>query len=374
MNPAAQAESHRLSALTKRQLLTITKLIIVTTAHVNRLTRSRVITVPRLIRRSKRLSLIAQSRTVSGHSRSAIINLELQPFGAVPQTQILAALQPATAEFTRPDALALYLREAREVPLLTRAEETALARRVQDGDEQAREHMIRANLRLVVKIARDYDNLGLPLLDLINEGNIGLMKAVERFDPKKGAKLSTYGSLWIKQQIRRALASQGKTIRLPIHVADKIYHLRKAEATHQQIFGREASDAELAETLNVSLRRVTKLREAAMRPASLDAPLGENGSSSIAEIVADENAVNPAQRTEDDDAINQLRGLLNRLPARESKIIRARFGLDDGRERTLETIGARLGLTRERIRQLQQFALKKLRQMMEQPSPVARAA
>jgi len=234
--------------------------------------------------------------------------------------------------------------------------------------------MIRANLRLVVKIAREYENLGLPLLDLINECNIGLMKAVERFDPRKGAKLSTCGSLWIKQQIRRALASQGKTIRLPVHVADRIYHLRKAEAKHEQDFGRTASNDELAETLNLSLLRVTRLREAAMRPASLDAPLGENNSSSIAEIIADENAVSPAQCTEDRDAITRLRDLLARLPDRESKIIRARFGLDDGRERTLETIGARLGVTRERIRQLQQFALKKLRQMLEQPASVAPAA
>jgi len=347
----------------------------VTSSHVNRLTRSRVIIVPRLTGRSKRLSLVAQSRTANSHSRSAIINRDLQPFGAIPQTQLPAAFEPpTTAEFARPDALTLYLREAAKVPLLTREEETALARRVQAGDEHAREHMIRANLRLVVKIAREYENLGLPLLDLINEGNIGLMKAVERFDPDKGAKLSTYGSLWIKQQIRRALASQGKTIRLPVHVADKIYQLRKAEAKHEQDFGREASNAELAETLNVSLRRVARLREAAMRPTSLDAPLGESGSSSIAEIVADENAVNPAQRTEDKDAICRLSDLMARLPDRESKIIRARFGLDDGRERTLETIGARLGVTRERIRQLQQFALKKLRQMLEQPASVAPAA
>lgn len=348
---------------------TTNQLYFVTIAHFNQGTPSGVTPVPRLNRRSKRLGLGVKSRTVNGHSRSSSMNLDVNPAVIESRIRFSDVSEPlATAEFARPDALALYLREAREVPLLTRAEETALARRVQDGDKQAREHMIRANLRLVVKIARDYENLGLPLLDLINEGNIGLMKAVEHFDPDKGAKLSTYGSLWIKQQIRRALASQGKTIRLPIHVADKIYHLRKAEAQHEQLFGREASDAELAETLNLSLRRLTKLREAGMRPASLDAPLGENGSSSIAEIVADENAENPSQRTEDQDSISQLRGLLARLPARESKIIRARFGLDDGRERTLETIGARLGVTRERIRQLQQFALKKLRQMLEQPS------
>lgn len=346
------------------------------TAHNNVLKHSRVTTVPRLTSRSKALSLVTRSRTANGHSPSAIIiNQDLQPLGVVSQTHIPAAFEPpTTAEFVRHDALTLYLREASKVPLITRAEETALARRIQAGDEQAREHMIRANLRLVIKIAREYENLGLPLLDLINEGNIGLMKAVERFNPDKGAKLSTYGSLWIKQQIRRALASQGKTIRLPVHVADKIYHLRKAEAKYQQDFGREASNAELAETLNLSLRRVARLREAAMRPSSLDAPLGENGSSTVAEIVADENAVNPAQRTEDNDAISQIHGLLARLPVRESKIIRARFGLDDGRERTLETIGARLGVTRERIRQLQQFALKKLRQMLEQQGSVAPAA
>jgi RNA polymerase primary sigma factor len=315
---------------------------------------------------------MATSRSLNETSRSASVRREVQPFRSLPQPPLTAACEaPTTAEYVRPDALSLYLREAAKVPLLTRAEETVLARRVQAGDKQAREHMIRANLRLVVKIARDYENLGVPLLDLINEGNIGLMKAVEHFDPRKGAKLSTYGSLWIKQQIRRALASQGKTIRLPVHVADMIYHLRKAEAKHEQDFGREASDAELAETLDLPILRVSRLREAAMRPASLDAPLGENGSSSIAEIVADENAVNPAQRAEDQDAIRRLRDIIARLPARESKIIRARFGLDDGRERTLETIGARLGVTRERIRQLQQLVLKKLRQMLEQPSPLS---
>ncbi len=265
------------------------------------------------------------------------------------------------------------MREVGQVALLTRDEETALARRIQAGDDQAREHMIRANLRLVIKIARDYENLGLPLLDLINEGNMGLMKAVKRFDPDKGAKLSTYSSWWIKQQIRRALADQGKTIRLPINALDQIYHLRKAGVMLREILGREASDSELADEVGFSARRVAELRDAGIRPASLDAPLGDEHSGNLAEVVADDNAVNPAQRTDDNDAISHLRDLVARLPEREAKIIRSRFGLNDGRERTLETIGARLGVTRERIRQLQNIALTKLRQMLEQPagSPVA---
>jgi RNA polymerase primary sigma factor len=346
-----------------------------TTPKTGRFLRSKVISAPRLSRSSKQRALVASAPPVKRRIPSALTDRDEQAQTAVLQTQVIAPLEPSpSVEYSRPDALTLYLREAGRVPLLTPREEIALARRVQSGDEQAREEMIRANLRLVVKIAREYENLGLPLLDLINEGNIGLMKAVDRFKPDKGAKLSTYGALWIKQQIRRALASQGKTIRLPVHVADRIYHLRKAEAKHEQDFGRTASNAELAESLNIPLRRVSKLREAAMRPASLDAPLGDQDSSSIAEIIADENAVNPAQCTEDNDAIGRLRDLIARLPEREAKIIRARFGLDDGRERTLETIGARMGVTRERIRQLQQFALKKLREMLEQRPAVASPA
>ena len=273
----------------------------------------------------------------------------------------------------RPDALTQYMREAGEVALLTREEETALARRVQGGDEQARDHMIRANLRLVVKIAREYQNLGLPLLDLINEGNIGLIKAVERFNPDKGAKLSTYSAWWIKQRIRLALANQGRTIRMPVNAVDQIYHLRKAAVKLQEVLGREASDAELAEETGLSMRRMAVLHEAVRHPASLDARLGDEHSSSLAETRADENAVDPARQTEDNDSISLLRDLVARLPEREAKIIRSRFGIDDGQERTLETIGAKLGVTRERIRQLQNLALGKLRQMLESPPGFATA-
>jgi RNA polymerase primary sigma factor len=270
--------------------------------------------------------------------------------------------------------LSLYMREVGEVPLLTPAQEAALAKRVQAGDDAAREHMIRANLRLVVKIAREYENLGLPLLDLINEGNMGLMRAVERFDPEKGAKLSSYSSWWIKQSIRRALANQSKTIRLPVNAVDQIYHLKKAAVKLQDVLGREPNEAELAAEVGLSLRRVSELRDAAIRPASLDAPLGDEDSSTLGEVVADENAADPYQVFEDRNSLSKLGEFINRLPDREKRIIRSRFGLEDGRERTLEEIGAKFKLTRERIRQLQNLALVKLRRMLEEPESIQVAA
>src|SRR6267378_1028779 len=172
-------------------------------------------------------------------------------------------------------AVRLYLREIGKVKLLTREEEIELAKRVQKGDAQAREEMIKANLRLVVRLARGYEGIGLPLLDLISEGNIGLMKAVERFDPKKGGKLSTYGSWWIKQSIKRALANQSKTIRLPVHLVDKISKMRRVSLQMSEELGREPTDDELGEELRVTPAKVAQLRTAAIRPASLDAPIGD---------------------------------------------------------------------------------------------------
>jgi len=194
------------------------------------------------------------------------------------------------------DALHLYLREIGQVKLLTPAEEIALAKRIKRGDQSARELMIKANLRLVVKIARDYEGLGLPLLDLINEGNIGLMKGVERFDPKKGAKLSTYASWWIKQAIKRALANQSKTIRLPVHVVDKVAHIRRAELKLQEELKRDPTDGELAKELNLNSRSVREYREASRAPVSLDAPLGTDESDSVSELVADPNAAAPSKQ------------------------------------------------------------------------------
>jgi RNA polymerase primary sigma factor len=262
-------------------------------------------------------------------------------------------------------AIKLYLREVGQVKLLTPAEEIALAARIKKGDKRAREHMIKANLRLVVKIARDYEGIGLPLLDLISEGNIGLMKAVERFDPAKGGKLSTYASWWIKQSIKRALANQSKTIRLPVHLVDKISKMRRTALKLQEEFGREPTDEELAEEMQTTPARVAAMRMASIRPTSLDAPIGDDDSNSYSEIVQDENAIDPYENLEDKTVNGMLEEMVTKLDSREATILRFRFGLDGGNERTLEDVGEKFGVTRERVRQIQNIALRKLRKMIE---------
>jgi RNA polymerase primary sigma factor len=276
-------------------------------------------------------------------------------------------VEPAVREsYDGNTAFNLYLREIGRTPLLTPAEELKLARKIRRGDKAAREHMIKANLRLVVKIARDYENYGLPLLDLINEGNMGLMKGVERFDPTKGAKLSTYAAWWIKQSIKRALANQSKTIRLPVHVVDKLFHLRKAAAKLQEILGREPSNEELGQELDLPARKVARLREASITPTSLEAPLGnDDDSNRVADIVADTNADNPYEELEEKTNSALIRELVQTLPPREQDILRQRFGLDGDNEKTLEEVGEQYGLTRERIRQVQNVALNKLRRKIE---------
>ena len=273
--------------------------------------------------------------------------------------------RPIEEPAARGDSLQLYLREIGQVKLLTPAEEIVLAKRIKRGDKSAREHMIKANLRLVVKIARDYENLGLPLLDLINEGNIGLMKGVERFDPKKGAKLSTYASWWIKQAIKRALANQSKTIRLPVHVVDKVAHIRRAEMRLREVLDRELTDEEVASELGLDAKRVRRYRQASRAPVSLDAPIGDDNNDRVSEVVADPNAALPSEQLvyESDTALAQE--ILATLPEREREILAMRFGLNDGKERTLEEVGERFGVTRERIRQIQEQALKTIRKTME---------
>ncbi|MCP5519153.1 MAG: RNA polymerase sigma factor RpoD/SigA [Verrucomicrobiales bacterium] len=270
--------------------------------------------------------------------------------------------------------LSLYMREVGEVALLTIDQENELAARIKRGDDDAREHMIRANLRLVVKIAREYEGFGLPLLDLINEGNIGLMKAVERFDPAKGGKLSTYSSWWIKQSIRRAIANQSRTIRLPIHAMDKLSRAQKVANEFREEMGREPTPEELADAMGVRSSRLNEIRTAALRPASLDAPVGEDDTTMLAERVADDSACDPYKVLEEKSLLGMLDHLVERLDDRERRILRMRFGLDGSKEQTLEEIGASFGLTRERIRQLQNGALVKLRQMIEEDQVTAVAA
>src|SRR6266404_2444329 len=272
------------------------------------------------------------------------------------------------------NAYTLYLREIGQTKLLTREDEVVLAKRIHEGDEAAREQMINANLRLVVKIARDYEDYGLPLLDLINEGNMGLMKAVERFDPKKGAKLSTYAAWWIKQSIKRALANQSKTIRLPVHIVDKLFHLRRAANKLEEVLGREPTDDELAADLDFPVARVKQLRRAAIRPTSLDAPIGDDETNRVADVVKDESADTPYEQLEEKTNSALVHEMVETLDDREQAILRQRFGLDGGDRKTLEQIGEQFGVTRERIRQIEEIALKKLRQRIVELDTVQFAA
>ena len=258
----------------------------------------------------------------------------------------------------------IYLREIGLIPLLTVEQEVDLAAKIKKGDKAARSLMIRSNLRLVVKIAHDYANLGLPLLDLISEGNIGLMKAVERFDPAKGGKLSTYAAWWIKQSIKRALANQSKTIRLPVHLVDKISKMRRVAMQMSEELGREPTDEELAEEVGLAAGKVSQLKIVSIRPASLDAPISDEDSTEFGEIVGDLEALTPFEQLRDQDLREELGDLVDVLEDREKRIIYSRFGLDGGKGKTLEEVGKKFGVTRERIRQLQNIALKKLRRAL----------
>ena len=263
-----------------------------------------------------------------------------------------------------------YLREIRNTPLLKAEDEVRLAALIQNGSSEARELMIRSNLRLVVKIAREFQGMGLALLDMINEGNIGLMRAVDRFDPAKGAKVSTYASWWIKQSIRRALANQGKTIRIPTHLVDLVAKIRRVSMRLQEELGREPNDAEIAETMGLSRERVTELLTASYRPVSLEAPVGEEGDVQLQDLVADENAQNAYQNYERQSRRHILLELLEHLDPREMLILSRRFGLDGNQEKTLEEVGNELGVTRGRIRQVQHSTLLKLRRWMERQDQI----
>ncbi len=257
-----------------------------------------------------------------------------------------------------------YLQEIAQFSLLTPQQEIELAKKIKKGDTAARERMINANLRLVVTIARDYANFGLPLLDLISEGNIGLTKAVERFDPTKGAKLSTYAMWWIKQAIKRALADQGKTIRVPVHLGEKLAKMRRVSLQMSDELGREPTDEELGEEIGIDSEKVARLKSVGIRPTSLDAPITDDDSTEFAEVIGDDEAQTPFELLRDKNLLGEVDGLLEVLDPREKKIISQRFGLDGGEPKTLEDVGKDFGITRERIRQLQNIALAKLRRAL----------
>jgi RNA polymerase primary sigma factor len=274
----------------------------------------------------------------------------------------------ATREYRSWDsdsAIRLYLHDICQVKLLTPEEEIVLAKRIRNGDKNAREHMIKANLRLVVKIAKDYMGMGLPMLDLISEGNIGLMKAVERFDPSFGAKVSTYAAWWIKQSIKKAISNQGKTIRLPHHMVDKVSQMHKAENRLFDRLGQQPTVEEIAFEMGVPVSRVKFLREASLHTVSLEKPADVETGVTIGEVVCDENAEDPSNACILGSRKELLRKVIKLLRGHEEKIIRERFGLDGGEIKTLEQVGRMFNLTRERIRQIQTMALIKLYKIIQ---------
>lgn len=264
----------------------------------------------------------------------------------------------------RDSSLTLYMLEISKHELLTMEDEVRLAELIEKGDDEARQTMINANLRLVVKIAQDYSKYGVPLQDLISEGNIGLMKAVDRFNPEKGNKLSTYAAWWIKQSIKRALAYQGKTIRLPVHMIDKISKTRKISDMVAESLGREPTDHELAEELGISRTKLAMIKQASQSPASLDAPIGDDDSAAYGDIIADTKISDPSESLSSKNLHGNLDGLLEVLNEREQRIIDARFGLAGQKPKTLEEVGVEFGVTRERIRQLQNLAITKMRKAL----------
>ena len=259
------------------------------------------------------------------------------------------------------DPVRMYLKEIGRVPLLTAEEEVALAKRMQDGDEEAQKRLAEANLRLVVSIAKRYVGRGMLFLDLLQEGNLGLIKAVEKFDYTKGYKFSTYATWWIRQAITRAIADQARTIRIPVHMVETINKLIRVSRQLLQQLGREPIPEEIAKEMDITVDRVREIMKIAQEPVSLETPIGEEEDSHLGDFIEDQDAPAPADAASFMLLKEQLEEVLDTLTAREEKVLRLRFGLDDGRARTLEEVGQNFGVTRERIRQIEAKALRKLR-------------
>lgn len=259
------------------------------------------------------------------------------------------------------DPVRMYLKEIGRVPLLSAAEEIELAKRIEDGDEEAKRRLAEANLRLVVSIAKRYVGRGMLFLDLIQEGNLGLIKAVEKFDYRKGYKFSTYATWWIRQAITRAIADQARTIRIPVHMVETINKLIRISRQLLQELGREPSAEEIAAEMDLTAEKVREIQKIAQEPVSLETPIGEEDDSHLGDFIPDEDALAPADAAAYELLKEQLEDVLDTLTEREENVLRLRFGLDDGRTRTLEEVGKVFGVTRERIRQIEAKALRKLR-------------
>lgn len=264
-------------------------------------------------------------------------------------------------EISLDDPVKMYLKDIGRVQLLTIDQETELAKRMADGDEDAKKKLSEANLRLVVSIAKRYVGRGMQLLDLIQEGNLGLMKAVEKFDYTKGFKFSTYATWWIRQAITRAIADQARTIRIPVHMVETINRQIRVARMLTQKFGREPTASEIAEEMGTTESKVIEIQKIAQDPVSLETPIGEEEDSHLGDFIEDNTTNSPSEIVAQSMLKSQLKQVLNTLTPREEKVLRLRFGLDDGRQRTLEEVGKEFNVTRERIRQIEAKALRKLR-------------
>ena len=259
------------------------------------------------------------------------------------------------------DPVRMYLKEIGKVPLLSADEEIEYAKRMEEGDEEAKKRLAEANLRLVVSIAKRYVGRGMQFLDLIQEGNLGLIKAVEKYDYRKGFKFSTYATWWIRQAITRAIADQARTIRIPVHMVETINKLVRVQRQLLQELGREPSPEEIAENMDIPVERVREIQKISQEPVSLETPIGEEEDSHLGDFIPDDDAPAPAEAASHTLLREQLNEVLNTLTEREAKVLKLRFGLEDGKSRTLEEVGQRFEVTRERIRQIEAKALRKLR-------------
>ena len=259
------------------------------------------------------------------------------------------------------DPVRMYLKEIGRINLLTSDEEFEYAKRAEEGDEEAKRMLAESNLRLVVSIAKRYVGRGMLFLDLIQEGNIGLMKAVDKFDPTKGYKFSTYATWWIRQAITRAIADQARTIRVPVHMVETINKLARVQRQLTQDLNREPTDEEIAKKLGISIEKVREVYKISQDPVSLETPIGEEDDSHLGDFIKDERTMGPEEYATIEMLKEELQGVLGTLTDREEKVLRLRFGLDDGQCRTLEEVGQIFGVTRERIRQIEAKALRKLR-------------
>ncbi len=275
--------------------------------------------------------------------------------------ELVADTESLAADYGTGDPVRMYLREIGKVPLLTAEQETELAKRVAEGDEEAAKAMTEANLRLVVSIAKRYVGRGMQLLDLIQEGNLGLLKAVEKYDYTRGFKFSTYATWWVRQAITRALADQARTIRIPVHMVETMNKLTQTSRKLQQELGREPTTEEVAEVMHLSPERVNEIRQMCMEPVSLESPVGEEDDSHLGDFIEDDSNSEPAEAVSQTMLRQQIMEILDTLSEREAKVLRLRYGLDDGRPRTLEEVGKEFNVTRERVRQIEAKALRKIR-------------